>query len=170
MLKPGSASSRPPRRAPRSVPVARRDAQGKSVAAAGTEFARRLPQKLDLVGFAILTAVLLIILVTIAVPLRNYYQGKTEIARLHESIAAKKLEKERLLEDIDKYRDDDYIEQEARRRLGVIEPGETAYRILGPRLGNHESLTTDRQEQEDQRTWYEVLWESVAEDTLPDKS
>lgn len=167
---PARRTERRPQRAAKKVPVAHREVQGRSLAATGADVAKRLPQRLDIVGFAVLTTVLLIILITIAMPLRNYYQGRTEIARLHESIAAKKAEKERLLNDIEKYRDEGFIEEEARRRLGVVAPGETAYRILDPRVSDQGSLTTDKHAEEDQREWYAVLWESVAEDTRPPAS
>lgn len=123
---------------------------------------------MDIVGIGVLIFVVLIILMAISVPLRNYYTGRTEIARLNESIDAKQAEKERLLGDIDKYKSDDYAEQEARRRLGVIAQGETAYRILDPGMTPENSLTTDKKTETDDREWYQVLWDSVAEDTTSD--
>lgn len=126
--------------------------------------AKRGPDRLDLAGVVVLIVVVLVILMAIAVPLRNYYQGRSEIARLNESIAAKKLEKERLIGEIEKYRSDDYALQEARRRLGLVEEGETAYRIMDPRMTDADSLTTDKQAEVDSRQWYEVLWASVAEE------
>ena len=56
-----------------------------------------------------------------------------------------------------------YIKQEARRRFGVVDEGETAYRIIDPQIKPEDQLTTDGQKEEDSRDWYEVLWDSVAE-------
>lgn len=123
----------------------------------------RNPNRLDIAGITVLLVVALMILLAIAVPLRNYYDGRAEIARLNESIAAKEVEKKQLTSEIDKFKSDSYIEQQARRRLGLVNPGETAFRILDPRMEKNESLTTDREAERDSRAWYEVLWDSVAE-------
>ena len=52
------------------------------------------------------------------------------------------------------------------RRLGVIEEGETAFRILDPALENDATVTSHGTEQEPRGTWYETLWESVTEPEL----
>lgn len=119
-------------------------------------------QRLDLIGVGVLVVVVLVILFAIAMPLRNYYQGRSEIARLNESIAAKQAEKDRLIDDINRYQDEDFIKEEARRRLGVIEAGETAFRIVDPRMNTGDSTTTAHSEVVDERPWHEVLWDSIA--------
>lgn len=123
----------------------------------------RLPKvRLNTAEIAVLVVVTILILITIAVPLRNYYQGRSEIARLNESIAAKQREKEELLAEIDKYQDEAYIKEQARTRLGLIEPGETAFRIIDPRMDQEHTVTTSHEELEEERTWYVTLWDSVA--------
>ena len=121
--------------------------------------------KLDIAGYAVLSLVSIVVMLAVSVPLNNYYAGRAEITRLNESIAAKQAEKERLLTDIEKYRSESYIQQEARRRLGVVAPGETAYRILDPQMNPDSSATTDHQEQLKSQPWYDILWDSVAEPT-----
>ena len=96
-------------------------------------------------------------------PLRNYYNGQSEIARLESSIAAKQERKDKLLAEIDKYRSDEYIKQEARRRFGVMDEGETAFRIMDPRMDSGDTVTSEHREDIDEREWYTVLWDSVAE-------
>lgn len=118
---------------------------------------------MTIVGVGIIISIVVIVLLTIAVPLRNYYHGRSEIARLNESIAAKQAEKDYLLTEIDRYRSDEYVEQEARRRFGVVAQGETAYRIMDPQMTPGHTVTTDRGAERDDRSWYEVLWDSVAE-------
>ncbi|QCB28102.1 FtsB family cell division protein [Corynebacterium endometrii] len=149
-----------------SVPVASRAADRASrerEAARAKELASKNRSRMDIAGVSVLIAVVLIILFAIAVPLRNYYDGRTELARLNESIASAQQEKERLQTEIERYQDPEYIRQEARRRLGLVAPGEVAYRIVDPRMSQGESLSTDKQAESDQREWYEVLWDSVAE-------
>ena len=69
---------------------------------------------------------------------------------------------------IDKYKSDAYIEQEARRRLGVVEEGEVAFRILDPEITSGDSVTTDEQAEAESRNWHEVLWDSIAEAPDPE--
>ncbi len=142
----------------RTVPVSTRDAEGPAATR------RRGPRiRLSTVEIGVLVTVIILILVTIAVPLRNYYQGRSEIARLNESITAKEEEKERLLRQIERYGDEAYIREEARRRLGLIQPGETAFRIINPAMEQESTVTTPQSEREEEpRTWYEVLWDSIS--------
>ena len=65
---------------------------------------------------------------------------------------------------IERYEDEAFIEQEARRRLGVIEPGETAWRIVDERMVPEGQMTTSSDDEEVQPEWYEVLWDSIAEE------
>ena len=150
------------RRSRTRVPVASRAADIRKSQRA-QEKKNRKPDRMSIVGMTVIVVFVLVVLVIIAVPLRNYYHGRSEIARLNESIAAKQDEKDALLEEIDKYKSEDFIKQEARRRFGVVEQGETAYRIIDPQIKPEDQLTTDGQKEEDSRDWYEVLWDSVAE-------
>ena len=112
--------------------------------------------------FGVLAAVAIIIIVTIWAPANNYFQGRSEINRLNESIAAKQLEKERLLEEIDRYQDEAWIREEARRRLGLIEPGEVAFRVIDPGMEKDPTVTTSAEELTAEWAWYEILWASIA--------
>ena len=148
------------RRRPTTVPVASRDAER---AAKKQKRPRTDMLKGDIVGVAVLITVVLVVLIAIAVPLRNYYAGKAEIARLNESIAAKEEEKAQLEEDLERYSDPEYAKQEARRRLGMTEPGETAWRIIDPRMEGT-TITSEHAEDPDaDAPWNEVLWNSLRE-------
>ena len=148
------------RRRPTTVPVASRDAER---AAKKRKRPRTDVLKGDIVGVAVLITVVLVVLIAIAVPLRNYYAGRAEIARLNESIAAKEGEKAQLEEDLERYSDEDYAKQEARRRLGMTEPGETAWRIIDPRMEGT-TITSEHAEDPDaDAPWNEVLWNSLRE-------
>ena len=153
----GAGSSR---RRPTTVPVASRDAER---AAKKRKRPRTDVLKGDIVGVAVLITVVLVVLIAIAVPLRNYYAGRAEIARLNESISAKEEEKAQLEEDLERYSDEDYAKQEARRRLGMTEPGEIAWRIIDPRMDGT-TITSEHAEDPDaDRPWNEVLWNSLRE-------
>lgn len=149
-----------------TVPVSSRTAaqrgRGGKTAVAGRS-RKKFHQRFDLISVAVMVSVVLVILLSVAVPLRNYYEGRAEIARLEDSIAAKKAEKLRVEDEIERYKDADYVREQARSRFGLVEPGETAYRIIDPRITNKDSVTTSRQDYEEARPWYAVLWDAIAE-------
>ncbi len=142
------------------VPVSSRDRAPETAPAA------RAPFRLGAMGIVALAVVVLLILVTIAIPLRNYFQQRSDIARTEASIVAKQGQIDELEEQLDRYQSEAYIREQARLRLGVIEPGETAFRILDPALENDATVTSDGTEIEPRGTWYETLWESVTEPEL----
>ncbi|PAT06356.1 septum formation initiator [Corynebacterium hadale] len=152
-------------KAPRRVPVASREREQRrraEEAAAGVK-KRRLPAlfQQDITSMAILIALVIAVLIAIAVPLRNYYEGRAEIARAQSSIEQLERRKAQLEEDIAKYDDPAYVEQETRRRLGVMAEGESAWRIIDPRMSHSPSITTD--ELPDERSWPAVMWDSLRE-------
>lgn len=107
--------------------------------------------------------VLVTVVVLLRAPLANYMEQRAEIQRLETEIAAQKEQKEQLQEEISRYNDEAYVREQARARLGVIEPGETAYRVLDPALtdGDASASQEDQVETEYQK-WYNLLWDSVS--------
>ena len=159
-----TTSTRSTRRTTVPVHTRARDAQrAKSHKSLKAKGGPNQPKGLDILGVGVIIGVLLLVLLAIAVPLRNYYHGQSEIARLESSIAAKQVKKDELLTEIDKYKSEEYIKQEARRRFGVMDEGETAYRIMDPRMDSGDTVTSDHREETDDRDWYAVLWDSVAD-------
>ncbi|NJJ03053.1 septum formation initiator family protein [Corynebacterium coyleae] len=150
---------------PSSVPVASRDAERAQRAAERAQRSRtrraRVFPKQDMASVVILISVVLLVLLAIAAPLRNYYEGRAEIARAQESIERLEARKQVLESDIAMYEDDAFMRQEARRRLGVVEEGETVWRILDPRMSAPDNITTAADEIPDDREWSEVLWDSL---------
>lgn len=143
-------------RSRRTVPVVSRSRDARPVAP------RRPKVRFNTAEFGVLAAVAIIIIVTIWAPANNYFQGRSEINRLNEQIAAKQLEKERLIEEIDRYEDEAWIREEARRRLGLIEEGEVAFRVIDPNMEVDPTVTTTVEDLTADWAWYEILWASIA--------
>ncbi|MDK7180129.1 septum formation initiator family protein [Corynebacterium riegelii] len=162
-MTPDAPKPRRKRRAPKTVPVASRDRAQREQAEARKKRGRAKPLILqqDLASTGILIAVILTVLIAIAVPLRNYYEGRSEIARAQTSIEALQQRKDELETDIARYEDPVYVEQEARRRLGVLAEGETAWRIIDPRMTQNPTITSE--ETPDDREWHQFLWDSLRE-------
>lgn len=153
-------------RRPRTVPVTSRDkTQREEQEAKSKRKTKPALFQQDIASTGLLIAVVLVVLIAIAVPLRNYYEGRGEIARAQASIEALEARKEQLESDIARYEDPEYAEQEARRRLGVLAEGETAWRIIDPRMTQNPAITSD--ETPDNRDWQHFLWDSLRE--LPEE-
>lgn len=170
-MTPNAPAGSRKRRGPKTVPVASRErAQRKrreeeASRSRGRQRAKERLQNADLKSAGVLIAVILVVLVAIAVPLRNYYEGRGEIARANAAIEALEAQKRSLETDIARYEDPAFVEQEARRRLGVLAEGETAWRIIDPRMTQNPAITTE--EAPDTREWHEFLWDSLREATPP---
>lgn len=152
---------------PSTVPVASRDREQAERAAKPRKMAIQFPKQ-DMASVVVLLGVTLLVLFAIAAPLRNYYEGRAEIARANEAIAQLEVQKAALERDIAMYEDEAFMKQEARRRLGVMQEGETAWRIIDPRMTASESITTAREDIPDTRPWPQVLWDSLRE--IPEPS
>ena len=149
-------------RRPSTVPVASRDRERAERAAQRRQRGKTIAfPKQDMASVVILIAVLILVLLAIAAPLRNFYEGRAEIARANESIARLEAQKQALESDIAMYDDEAFLKQEARRRLGVMEEGETAWRIIDPRMTASEAITTGKDDIPDTRTWPVVMWDSL---------
>lgn len=122
---------------------------------------------LDAKEWAGLVAVALVVVLLAAMPLRIYFQQRAELARTSASIAAQRTEIENVLDELEKLENPQYQKEQARRRLGVIEPGETAYRIQDPALGENPESTLAETIVVPPKVWYRVLWDSIASTSKP---
>ncbi|AZA09617.1 Cell division protein FtsL [Corynebacterium pseudopelargi] len=141
----------------RAVPVANRSEPEK----------RRLrlqaPFSLSGLRALVLLGVLVFVSFMIYTPLNTYLQQKAEMKRVEASIASKEQEKEQLIEEIDRYQDEAYIREQAKLRLGLVEQGETAFRLVDPALEDATSANAnDDAELDREKPWYKVLWKSLA--------
>lgn len=123
----------------------------------------KLPQRLNPVGLVAAAVLLIFLAVSIATPLRNYFEQRSELAHINETIAAQQERKKDLTEELNRYQNEDYIKEQARVRLGLIEPGESAYRIVSPGIqaGTPGENPGEEDPKKDQR-WYSKLWNSIS--------
>ncbi|WP_106014607.1 septum formation initiator family protein [Corynebacterium sp. 13CS0277] len=150
-------------RARGQVPVSRRELNQRHKQAVATIKARRQPMRpISHVEFAILATVLVAVIVIVGVPIQNYAQQRSDIARVKASISAKQRQKDELSAQLQQLQNDDYVREQARARFGVIEPGETAFRILDPALGDNPQATKRGELGQPTGPWYDVLWSSIA--------
>lgn len=150
-------------RARGQVPVSRRELHQRHKQAVAQVKSRRTPMRpISHVELAILATIFVAVIVIVAVPVQNYAQQRSDIARVTASIAAKQKQKDELSAELQKLANDDYVREQARARFGVIEPGETAFRIVDPALGENPAATKHGDLPEPTGPWYDTLWNSIA--------
>lgn len=151
---------------PRPRSVERHDRRQQQVRQAPKKLARsfvELPKKINpLVSVAVILVVAFVAL-SVATPLRTYFQQRAELAEINATIERQLREREELTEELDRYTSEAYIREQARTRLGVIEPGESAFRLMSPDIttGSPDDPGQDRDEVNPD-PWYTQLWGSVA--------
>ncbi len=89
---------------------------------------------------AIILVILAMFLIGLSIaPARELLRQRKELNNLEQELAAIKGENQNLRDEVERLNTDDYIEQQARARLGLIKPGEKAYVIVPPKQENQKS-------------------------------
>jgi cell division protein FtsB len=114
---------------------------------------------------AILAAVVCVLTLTIAGPVRTYFAQRTEMKQLAAEEAEKRSQIKKLEEMKFKLADPAYIESQARERLGFVMPGEIPYQVQlppgaaappeGPGASAPKTASSD--------PWYTALWSTIAD-------
>lgn len=113
---------------------------------------------------AILAAVICVLTLTIAGPVRTYFAQRTEMKQLEASEAQLRVQIAELEEQKAKLADPVFIAAQARERLGFVMPGETPYQVqLPPGATAPGAPTTDLAETKSNDPWYTALWHTIAE-------
>ncbi|MGP9724210.1 FtsB family cell division protein [Corynebacterium sp. AOP40-9SA-29] len=151
---------------PRPRSVEGRDRRQREVRQAPRKLARsfvELPKKVNPLVTVAVILVLAFVALSVATPLRNYFQQRAELAEVNATIERQLAERDDLNEELDRYNSEAYVREQARTRLGVVEPGESAFRLMDPRIDT--SSPTDpgmEQDETEPDPWYTQLWGSVA--------
>ncbi|GAA2444850.1 septum formation initiator family protein [Streptomyces glaucus] len=119
---------------------------------------RRQARRPRLTGRAALLAMVVCsLIVALAYPMRQYVSQRAEIADLERQKQQASERVERLRDLKARWQDDAYAEQQIRRRLHYVMPGETGYVMIDPdpaRQSRADRGTADR-------PWYANLWDGV---------
>lgn len=114
---------------------------------------------------AVVLAGLAIVCVLVLAPqLRLYVDQQRDIAALREEIGAQEADVQRMQDELALWRDEAYIAAQARERLHVVYPGETAYVVPDPApdvAGSLRGEDAGRPAAAPEGTWYARVWSSV---------
>jgi len=110
----------------------------------------------------VLAAAVLGTMILLGQSLRIYFVQAGQIAEERERIAATKKAIAEQKDEVERWKDPEYVRAQARVRLGWVMPGETGYRVIGPD-GNpiDGSETVGALVEAPKGPWYEQMWTSV---------
>lgn len=110
-----------------------------------------------------LTVVVIIaaaLLLTLALPLREFLNQRSTIAELEATTAQQRERVEALQKEADRWADDSYAIAQARKRFNLQYPGETGYVVTDPPPQESDSLPLAL-DLEDNSAWYERAMRAV---------
>lgn len=110
----------------------------------------------------VLTAAVLGTMILLGQSLRIYFIQAGQIAEERERIAATKKTIAQQKDEVERWKDPEYVRAQARVRLGWVMPGETGYRVIGPDGKPVDgSETVGALVEAPKGPWYEQMWTSV---------
>jgi len=122
----------------------------------------RLPRRTTLTTRAtLLAAVICVLVLTLAYPLRLYLQQQAQVTALTKQNAAAQARVDALRTEVGRYGDDAWVEDEARRRLHYVMPGDQTY--VQPAAPSPSPVAAGgRAHSSPDDAWYSQLWSQTA--------
>ena len=113
---------------------------------------------------AVLAAVVCVLTLTIAGPVRTYFAQRTEMEQLAASEAALRHQIADLEQQKGKLNDPAYIAAQARERLGFVKPGDIPFQVqLPPGAATAAPPGGDAAKPANNDPWYTSLWHTIAD-------
>ncbi|WP_296136716.1 septum formation initiator family protein [uncultured Tessaracoccus sp.] len=110
----------------------------------------------------VLGVVVLGLAVVFGQSLRIYLVQASELAEVRERISTTKEDISRQRDELERWKDPEYVRSQARVRLGWVMPGEVGYRVIGPDGKPIDGSETVGDMADDAAgPWYERMWTSV---------
>ncbi|MFJ3719191.1 septum formation initiator family protein [Streptomyces sp. NPDC090057] len=106
---------------------------------------------------ALLALVLCSLIVALAYPMRQYVSQRAEISDLQRERGEARQRVEQLRDLKARWQDDAYAEQQIRRRLHYVMPGETGYVVVDPGAAKQSRADLGAAH----RPWYANVWDGV---------
>ena len=112
---------------------------------------------------AILAAVVCVLTLTIAGPVRTYFAQRTEMEQLAASQAALRHQIADLEQKKGKLGDPAYIAAQARERLGFVMPGDIPFQVQLPSTAGVSPQPGSETKSASNDPWYTALWHTIAD-------
>ena len=110
---------------------------------------------------AVLLTLAVIAVILLALPAREYLAARSEIGTAEHRHAAQKQRVDELQHDVDQWKDDEHVRQQARERLNYVLPGEVGYEVIVPEAPDNQLTERELVAEPPSGPWYDRLWRSV---------
>jgi cell division protein FtsB len=122
---------------------------------------------------AVLVLVVAVLVVSYASSMRAYLDQRSHLAELRAQIATTEDDIAALEREQGRWRDDAFIEAQARERFGWVMPGETSYQVIGrdgePLSRAEELPAADAALREVPDAWWSKVWDSAEAADHPER-
>lgn len=117
----------------------------------------------------LLAVVTVLLIVFLAAPTTKIYlDQRAEIQALQQSISENQTARDDLKRQVQLWEDPEYIRQQARERLLMVEPGQRSYLVVGAdTVGDQAPQSSAIQEEAGRAAWADALWGSVLDAGWP---
>ena len=109
----------------------------------------------------VLGTLVILLLVVLASPLNRYFQSRSALNDAAQKLKDDKARVAQLSNQLTRWGDPGYIQQQARQRLQYAMPGDTVYVVVDRGQRNDIDRTSGRAHGFDQAGWNTKLWNSV---------
>jgi len=109
---------------------------------------------------AVLAVVLVVLVVSFALPLRGWFAQRGELDALRAEIASDQQAIGELERQLERWEDPRYVEAQARERLRWVKPGDVGFIVIGDDPADLAEPSTDAIAAGE---WWQRLWSSVEE-------
>lgn len=106
---------------------------------------------------AVLAVVLVVLVVSFALPLRSWFAQRGELDALRGDIAADRQSISELERQLERWNDPRYVEAQARERLRWVKPGDVGYIVIG----DDPAVPDTAEEIAAAGVWWQRLWSGV---------
>jgi cell division protein FtsB len=111
-----------------------------------------------------LSAILFILALTIAPPVKHYFTQRAQISALKSQLSADNSALQKARQELLLWQDPEYIKTQARERLHFVLPGERQYIVVeGENPGSQQNTTKIASALTDGQPWYARLIASISE-------
>ncbi|QUR68675.1 FtsB family cell division protein [Mycobacterium spongiae] len=166
--KPASKPSTPSPHASRGAARAPQDSVTEPIKRSFSEsIEQRAEERLGFTArrAAVLAAVVCVLTLTIAGPVRTYFAQRTEMDQLAATEAALRQQIAELEAQEGRLADPAYIAAQARERLGFVMPGETPFQVQLPATAAvPQQPGSDEVTRAKNEPWYTSLWHTIADE------
>lgn len=107
--------------------------------------------------------VLIVLILMLYKPVSTYMEQRADIRRSEQLISQQEQEKQQLIDEIERYGDDRYVKEQARRRLGLVDKGELSFRVIDPAFEEGQPSQGKAEDQRSSKPWYQLMWDSLTE-------